>query len=106
MPRQIHTDQGRNFEAKVMAEICKLLHIDKTHTTPLHPVRWASSELFNRTLVEMLRGKIRDDQMDWDLQIPTCMMAYRSAVHESTGETPNQLMLGRDVEVPIPGCTD
>ena len=35
--RKLHGDQGRNFESKVFAEICKLLDIEKTRTTPLHP---------------------------------------------------------------------
>ena len=29
------------------------------------------------------------------------MMAYRGAVHESTGVTPNLLVLGRELEVPL-----
>ena len=36
VPRQLHSDQGANFQLKVFAEICKLLDIEKTHTTPLH----------------------------------------------------------------------
>ena len=54
----------------------------------------------------MLRGKLRDNQEDWDLQLQPCMMAYRSSVHESTGETPNMLMLGREIEVPLDAMTE
>ena len=54
----------------------------------------------------MLRGKIKEDQKDWDLQLPTCMMAYRGAVHESKGASPNLLMLGREVEVPLDVTTE
>ena len=82
VPCELHSDQGTNFESKVFAEICKLLYIEKTRTTPLHPQSDGQVERFNRTLVEMLRGKIKEDQKDWDLQLPACMMAYRGAVHE------------------------
>ena len=94
VPRQIHSDEGTNFECNVMAEICKLLGIEKTRTTPPHPQSDGQVERFNRTLVEMLRGRLQPDQKDWDFQLPACMRAYRSSVHESTGFTPNQLMLG------------
>ena len=97
VPRELHSDQGTNFESKVMAEVCKLLDIEKTRTTPLHPRSDGQVERFNKTLVEMLRGKLSEDQKDRDLQLQPCMMAYRSSVHESTGETPNLLMLGRQV---------
>ena len=106
VPRQLHSDQGTNFESKVMAEVCKLLDIEKTRTTPLHPQSDGQVERYNRTLIEMLRGKLNDKQEDWDLQLPTCMMAYRSSVHESTGSTPNELMLGREIEVPLDAITE
>ena len=44
VPRQLHSDQGTNFESKVFAEVCRLLDIEKTRTTPLHPQsdnRWS-----------------------------------------------------------------
>lgn len=34
VPRELHSDQGTNFEFKVMAEVCKLLDIEKTRTSP------------------------------------------------------------------------
>lgn len=106
VPRELHSDQGTNFESKVMAEVCKLLDIEKTRTTPLHPQSDGQVERYNRTLVETLRGKLKESQEDWDLQLQPCMMAYRSSVHESTGETPNMLMLGREIEVPLDVVTE
>lgn len=106
VPRELHSDQGTNFESKVMAEVCKLLDIEKTRTSPLHPQSDGQVERFNRTLIEMLRGKLNASQEDWDIQLQPCMMAYRSSVHESTGETPNMLMLGREIEVPLDVITE
>ena len=71
VPRQLHSDQGTNFESKVMAEVCKLLNIEKTRTTPLHPQSDGQVERYNRTLIEMPGGTLKDSQGDWDLQLPT-----------------------------------
>jgi hypothetical protein len=37
VPLEVHTDQGRNFDGKHFAEICKLLETTKTRTTAYHP---------------------------------------------------------------------
>lgn len=36
-PSIIHSDQGRQYESILFSEICHVLHIKKTHTTPYHP---------------------------------------------------------------------
>ena len=53
-PAQLHSDQGKQFESQLMAELCKLLHIKKTRTFPYHPQCDGMVERFNRTLLNML----------------------------------------------------
>jgi hypothetical protein len=36
-PFQVFTDQGRNFESFLFREMCELLHIHKSRTTPYRP---------------------------------------------------------------------
>ena len=64
MPSVIHSDQGREFENKIMQELCILCGSHKTRTTPYHPESDGMVERFNRTLHMMLArfaGKNRDD---------------------------------------------
>ena len=75
VPRELHSDQRTNFESKVMAEVCKLLDIEKARTSPLHPQSDGQVERYNRTLIEILRGNLQKNQEDWGLQLQTCMMA-------------------------------
>ena len=101
IPNQIHSDQGKQFESKLFKELCQLLQIDKTRTTPYHPQSDGMVERFNRTLVTMLSNFVNDHHTDWDELIPYVLMAYRSCEHETTGLTPNMLMLGREVSTPL-----
>ena len=68
IPDQKHTDQGRQFENKLFAEMCELLHIDKTRTTPYHPQSDGMVERFNKTLCSMIRAYINENQKSYDLE--------------------------------------
>ena len=81
--------------------MCKVFHIKKTRTTPYHPQSDGMVERFNKTLTTMLSAFVDQHQRDWDKYIPFVMMAYRASEHETTGQTPNSLMLGRELSTPL-----
>ena len=95
------TDRGLNFESAVFGEMCNLLEMAKIRMTPLHPQSDGMVERFNRTLETQLSMFVEGDQRDWDQLVPLMMMAYWTAVHETTGCTPASLMFGRDLKLPI-----
>jgi transposase InsO family protein len=100
-PMELHSDQGRNFESNVFAEVCRLFGVSKTRTTPGYPQSDGMVERFNRTLLNALASFADLHQRDWDLYIPFVLLAYRSVVHESTGTSPSMMMLGREVRGPV-----
>ena len=103
VPNELHSDQGRNFESEVFSEMCKILGINKTRTTPYNLKSDGLVERYNRMLINAVSLMIQphQNQRDWDEYVPFVGMAYRSSVQASTGETPNMLMLGRDVKTPV-----
>ena len=101
VPSTIHSDQGKQFEGKVFSEMCSVLNIDKTRTTPYHPQSDGMVERFNKTLLTMLRTLVDENQSNWDDLLPYVLMAYRSVEQETTGSSPNYLMMGREVATPL-----
>ena len=100
-PEQIHSDQGRQFESRIIAEVCELLGIDKTRTSPYHPQSDGLIERFNRTLLGMLAKVVDNNPDDWEDHLKPVCMAYNSSVQPTTGYSPFFLMFGRQVRMPI-----
>ncbi len=71
VPLYLHSDQGRNFEAAVFAEMCSLLGIKKTRTTALYPQSDGMVERLSRTLEAQFSKLVDERQRDWDEYIPT-----------------------------------
>ena len=108
VPQELHSDQGTNFESKVFSEICQILGVSKTRTTAYNPKSDGMVERFNKTLAQMLSVLIDPvrRQKDWDEVLPYATFAYRCTPHDSTGESPNMMMLGREVSLPVDLVTE
>ena len=101
LPEQIHTDQGAQFESQLMAELCSLWNVKKTHTTPYNLQANGVVEKNDRVLGDSLRALLlRRGQDEWDLLLPQLIRAYRGTPHSTTGETANLMMLGRELRLP------
>ena len=94
LPRQLHSDQGRNFESQLVTELCNITGVYKTLTTAFLPRSDGLTERANRTILTMLRAAAHKDTKKWPSKLPTVLAAYRMTVHSTTGVTPNRAMLG------------
>ncbi|BHF75659.1 hypothetical protein SprV_0501875500 [Sparganum proliferum] len=101
-PLSLHSDCGANFESKLVQDVCDQLHIHKTRTTPAHPEGNGQVERTNRTLINLLKAFAEHHRpFNWDTRLPYALMAYRAAVHSSTGCSPFFMVTGRTFRLPI-----
>ena len=104
--RELHSDQGRNFESQLFQEICRTFEILKTRTTPLHPQSDGFIERSFRTVNRLLKAAVEEQGQEWDQIVPFIMMFYRSTPHSTTKLTPNRLVFGREVQLPLELCVE
>ena len=101
LPQKLLSDRGRNFESRVIEQLCKLLQIKKVFTCPYNPKSDSVCERFNRTLIGMLGTLKEEKRNEWHKYVPHLVGVYNSTQHSSTGFSPFELMFGRKSRLPV-----
>jgi hypothetical protein len=100
IPRDLQSDQGRNFETRVLQRILKRLGLSKTRTTPLHTQSDGMVERYIKTIEEHIRKVVASHQRDWNERLPLFLQAYGASTHDTTGLTPARVVFGRELRLP------
>jgi len=100
VPYQIKTDRGRQFECELFKELCVLLEVNRKTSTPFHPQGNSRVERMVKVVGNLIAAFCQDYKQ-WDRHLPLLTLAYRCTIHEVTGFTPNFVMIGREVVLPL-----
>ncbi|KAM7293325.1 DDE-type integrase/transposase/recombinase [Ixodes scapularis] len=78
-------------------KILRLNHTSHRRTTAYHPQTNGLTERLNKTIADMISMYVDVEHKTWDEVLPYVTFAYNTAVQETTGFTPFQLVHGRKV---------
>lgn len=94
-PRELLSDQGREFLNQVVDKVSKSAGIERKVTSAYHPRTNGLTERFNQTLIKAICCHSEKDPRRWHEWIPFVLLAYRTKRQSSTGHTPFEIMFGR-----------
>ena len=101
-PKVLVTDRGREFCSKFADELFSKLGVERRRTSAYHPQTNSSAELFNHELIKIMTTifDVPDDP-EWEVRLPTVMLAYTTAVRKATNSSPFFLIYLRDPAMPF-----
>jgi hypothetical protein len=98
--RELHSDQGCNFESRLIQGVLWCLGVSKMSTIPLPPQSDGMVECYIRTVEEHLRKVIASYQRDLGTRLSIFLLAYRASTHATMCLTPASLVFGRELRLP------
>jgi len=102
VPSILQNDNGKNLISGLNKELYTRLGIELRCSTPLYPQSNGLVERFNCTLKKSLNNIVNSTEpRSWDVKLPFLLWSYRTAVHETTGLSPYQLVYGRTARGPL-----
>uniref|UniRef100_W8AS19 RNA-directed DNA polymerase n=1 Tax=Ceratitis capitata TaxID=7213 RepID=W8AS19_CERCA len=87
VPEYVHSDNGKQFVSEIFANFLEKYGTKHIRTAFYSP-QGNAAERVNRSVLQILRSYIKDNQKHWDKYISEAAFALRSAVHSSIGCTP------------------
>ncbi|KAL0401565.1 UNVERIFIED_CONTAM: hypothetical protein Slati_4186400 [Sesamum latifolium] len=100
IPREIISDNGRQFQGRKIQEWCQGLRIKQRFTTVAHPQANGQVEVTNRILVQGIKRRLERVGGNWAEELTSVLWAYRTTPRGSTGETPFSLVYGTEAIIP------
>jgi transposase InsO family protein len=97
---EIVSDQGTEFAAAIVADLCLLLAIHRVQTSGYHPQSNGVAESANHQIIVAERGWVSARQTNWHKGLKALQLALRTRPRGETGLTPFFCLYGREARLP------
>lgn len=93
LPSRIITDRGTAFTSVAFKDYCRKHNIRLIQNAVATPRANGQVERINRTILSVLATSSETEDK-WDSCINNCQLSINNTVHQITGKSPNQLLMG------------
>ena len=100
VPKVLVSDNGRQFDNTPFRDFCKQLGINNHYSSHSHPQANGQVEVTNRSLLKIIKTRLKEAKEIWPDELPGVLWAYRTTVRTPTGETPFKLAYGSEAVIP------
>ena len=94
IPESIVSDRDTRFTSIFWKELHRLMGSKLLMSTAFHPQTDGITERANRSIAQILRSVVSNDQKDWSSKCPLVEFAINSSVNTTTGYAPFELNYG------------
>ncbi|XP_016164417.1 uncharacterized protein LOC107606929 [Arachis ipaensis] len=101
IPREIISDNGRQFTDQNLALFLQNFNIKHHFSSVEHPQTNGQVESANRVVLQALKKKLDDAKGEWADLVPEVLWGYNTTTHSATGETPFKLVYGAEALIPV-----
>ncbi|GFV98514.1 retrovirus-related Pol polyprotein from transposon 17.6 [Trichonephila clavipes] len=98
-PREIQSDLGTSFTSELTTTFFKKFGIKVTRSSVSHPQSNAV-ERVHRTIKRVIKALCVESVEDWEGVLPLALFSLRTVAHESTGFSPTELVMGKNLRTP------
>ena len=100
LPRSIVTDNGKEFDNRVVQEFCAEQGIVQHFSSTYYPQGNGQAEATNKTIFANIKKKLEAKKGKWAEELPRVLWAYRTSKRHPTGETPFAMAYGTEAVIP------
>jgi transposase InsO family protein len=101
IPQTLTTDQGTSFMSHQFQEFAGSLKIKLLNSSPYYAQANGQAEASNKILIRLIKKKIEERPKRWHEVLSEALWAHRTAKHGAIKVTPNELVHGQEVVLPV-----